>query len=136
MIQWFSLNPLIHSKFYFINLPLSPYCKFCQAPLQTCRPDPTLVGRSRGWLCFPPVTRRTRRTRTRIRTITSPRRISHRSYQSKAWSLFLYLSEEFFFYIIRKLFCMALFWATAFDFWVPPSWPKMFLNPKKDLKLT
>ena len=37
---------------------------FCQTPLGTCRPDQTLVGRSRSWLCFPPVTRITRRTRT------------------------------------------------------------------------
>ena len=30
---------------------------------------------------------------------------------------------------------IALFWAVAFNFWVPPSWPKMALNPKKRLKI-
>ena len=41
------------------------------------------------------------------------------------------LVRRIFFYIIWKLLWMALFWATAFDFWVPPSWPKMALNPKE-----
>ena len=49
----------------------------------------------------------------------------------KALLLFLYLSEEDFFYIIWKLMYIALFWAVTFNFWVPPSWPKMALNPKK-----
>ena len=49
----------------------------------------------------------------------------------KALSLFLYLSEENFLYIIWKLMYIALFWAVAFNFRVPPSWPKMALSPKK-----
>ena len=40
------------------------------------------------------------------------------------------------FYIILKLIYMALFGATALNFWVPFSWAKMALNPKKDLELT
>ena len=43
----------------------------------------------------------------------------------KAGPLFLYLSEEFFFYIIWKLMYIALFWAVAFNFRVPPSWLKI-----------
>ena len=43
----------------------------------------------------------------------------------KALSLFLYLSEEIFFYIIWKLMYIALFWAVALIFWVPPSWLKI-----------
>ena len=43
----------------------------------------------------------------------------------KAWLLFLYLSEEFFFYIIWKLMYIALFWHLTFNFWVPPSWLKI-----------
>ena len=30
-----------------------------------------------------------------------------------------------FFYIIWKLIYVALFWAVALNFWVPPSWLKM-----------
>ena len=36
----------------------------------------------------------------------------------KALSLFLYLSEEIFFYIIWKLMYIALFWAVALNFWL------------------
>ena len=53
----------------------------------------------------------------------------------KALSLFLYLSEENFLYIIWKLMYIALFWAVTFNFWVLPSWPKMALNPKRRLKI-
>ena len=49
----------------------------------------------------------------------------------KALLLFLYLSQENFLYIIWKLMYIALFWHVTFNFWVPPSWPKMALNPKK-----
>ena len=43
----------------------------------------------------------------------------------KAGPLFLYLSEEFFFYIIWKLMYIALFWHVTLNFRVPPSWLKI-----------
>ena len=49
---------------------------------------------------------------------------------------FLVLVRGNFFYIIWKLIYIALFWAVTVNFLVPPSWPKMALNPKKESKLT
>ena len=40
------------SKFWYL-CQYESSDKYCQTPLQTCRPDQTLVGRSRSWLCFP-----------------------------------------------------------------------------------
>ena len=49
--QQLNLNNLAWSSwrynFHFIN------SIYCQAPLQTCRPNSTWVGRRRSWLCFP-----------------------------------------------------------------------------------
>ena len=44
---------------------------------------------------------------------------------------FLVLVRRHIFYIIWKLIHLALFWVVILNFWVPPSWPKMALNPKK-----
>ena len=42
------------SQFTGNNVRGHYYFLFCQTPLWSCKPNWTLVGRSRSWLCFPP----------------------------------------------------------------------------------
>ena len=44
---------------------------------------------------------------------------------TKSSDTFLLLVRRIFFYIIWKLIYIALFWAVALIFWVPPSWLKI-----------
>ena len=68
----------------------------------------------------------------------TPRRISYRVVPKRKKTVVEspVRARGIFFYIIWKLIWMALFWTMKFNFWVPPSWPKMALNRKKDIKFT
>ena len=55
--------------------------------------------------------------------------------KSKSSVTFLVLQRNLSLYHL-KAYLYGFILAVALNIWVPPSWPKMALNPKKDLKLT